>query len=612
MSSSGKPKKPGPVDAILQDAWASARPAYRAGRGAALGFMNDVFLAVGSDRRVEEPPRQQWLRVIRRSAHVLDRLPPATGPRVMFASSYGLSAQMTVVESILAVALRLRGARPVILRCDKSLPACEYNPLGNFAPDPGEFGPAFTARRAIERCRLCSQNMADAYGPLPVEITSFSDFARPDDLARAEAEVDALPYEAYGQHVHAGVRVGEHAYSSTMRATLRGTLLDDAATRFTYRRFLVSAILAVELTERAFAARRPDRVVAFQGVYLTHGTITDVARKHGIHVVVHGLPYRKGTVLLSHDDTYHRTLVSEPTERWQELEMTPRRAAAIDEYLASRQSGSRDYVAYNTEAIEGREEMLRELRLDPAKPIVSLFTNVLWDAQLYYNYTAFSNMIEWLFETIRYFARRPELQLVIRVHPAEVQSMLATRQPIADEIAREFPELPPNVRVIPPSSRLSSYTLAEISKASLIYGTKMGLEIAARGTPLIIAGETFNRGKGYSYDAESREQYFGLLDRVTELPRNSPQMVERAKKYAYHLFYRLMIDFPLFSVTSSFKLTEPRLNFETLDALLPGRLPQLDLICQGIIDGTTPFIYDSLEPEAGAATAAVLASRASS
>ena len=604
MSSSGNgksKKQPGPVDAILQDAWATARPAYRAGRGAALGAMNDVLVAVGSGRRVEEPPRQQWLRVLRRSDHVLDRLPPETGPRVLFASSYGLSAQMTVVESILAVALRLRGASPVILRCDKSLPACEYNQYGNFDPPPGEFGPAFTARRALERCRLCSQNMADAYGPLPVQIVSFSEFSRPDDLARAEAEVDALPYEAYGQHVHAGVRVGEHAYSSTMRATLRGTLLDDPETRWIYRRFLVSAILAVELTERAFEANPPDRVVAFQGVYLTHGTITDVARKHGIPVIVHGLPYRKGTVLLSHDDTYHRTLVTEPTGRWEDVEMTPGRTALIDEYLASRQSGSRDYVSYNTDAVEGRDEMRRELQLDPQKPVVSLFTNVLWDAQLYYNYTAFSNMIEWLFETIRYFARRPDLQLVIRVHPAEVQSMLATKQPIADEIEREFPALPPNVRVIPPTSRLSSYTLAEMSQAALIYGTKMGLEIAARGTPLIIAGETFNRGKGYSYDAETREEYFALLDRVTELPRNSPEMVERAKKYAYHLFYRLMIDFPLFSVTSSFKLTEPRLNFETLDALLPGRVPQLDLICQGIIDGTTPFIYDERAPAAAGA-----------
>jgi hypothetical protein len=88
------------------------------------------------------------------------------------------------------------------------------------------------------------------------------------------------------------------------------------------------------------------------------------------------------------------------------------RAAAIDEYLASRQSGSRDYVAYNTDAIEGREEMRRELGLDPAKPVVSLFTNVLWDAQLYYNYTAFSNMIEWLFETIRYFRPiRPPIEV---------------------------------------------------------------------------------------------------------------------------------------------------------------------------------------------------------
>jgi hypothetical protein len=204
-------------------------------------------------------------------------------------------------------------------------------------------------------------------------------------------------------------------------------------------------------------------------------------------------------------------------------------------------------------------------------------------------------MLEWLFETIRYFVKRPDVQLVIRIHPAEAKGTMPTNQPLLAEIEREFPSLPDNVRVIPPESNLSSYTLAEMSCAALIYGARMGVELAALGTPLVVAGETFNRRKGYSYDVETREEYFSLLDRITELPPNSPEMVERARKYAYHYYYRLMIDFPLFSISNPMNLSGPRLEFDSVDDLLPGRHGSLDRVCAGILDGTTPFVYDTLE-----------------
>jgi hypothetical protein len=72
-------------------------------------------------------------------------------------------------------------------------------------------------------------------------------------------------------------------------------------------------------------------------------------------------------------------------------------------------------------------------------------------------------------------------------------------------------------------------------------------------------------------------------------------MVERARKYAYHYYYRLMIDYPLFSVRNPMHLTGPRLEFDRLDDLLQGRQGSLDRVCQGIMDGTTPFVYDTLE-----------------
>lgn len=584
------------VEPALMDLRSYVRPYAKNLRGMGIAKYNDLHRVLGTGRRKQEPLRQQWQRVLGNSADLLGSLPEPSGQKILFATGYGLAGAMMALESVLAMSLRVRGANPVVLRCDKVLPACEWNRFGNFDPAPGEFGPRVTERTRLEICRICTEGIEATHGLLPIPGLGFSDVQRADDLPRITRMVDELSYEQYGGFVYKGIQVGEHAFSSTMRALHRGTLdAEDPETCWLFRRYLIASCMIVDLTERVFARERPDCVVAMHGIYVTHGTICEVARRDGIRVVVYGHPYRKGCVWLSHDETYHRALVTEPNEHWEDLDLDGEAGRVIDEYLNSRRFGTRDYVCYNTDAIEDRETIIRELGLDPDRPIVSLYTNVLWDAQLYYNFTAFDNMLEWLFESIRYFRTRPDLQLVVRVHPAEVTAAMVSKQPILAEIQREFPELPENVKIIPPESKLSSYTLAEISHASLIYGTKMGVEIAAIGTPVILAGESFHRGKGYTYDVESREEYFALLDRVADLEQNSPEMMERARKYAYHYFFRVMIDFPLYSVADGLHFQGPQLEFERLDALAPGRYESLDLICEGILDGETPFFYEGSE-----------------
>ena len=44
--------------------------------------------------------------------------------------------------------------------------------------------------------------------------------------------------------------------------------------------------------------------------------------------------------------------------------------------------------------------------------MIGLLTNVSWDAQLHYPANAFANMLDWLVQTCRYFATRPDLQLL--------------------------------------------------------------------------------------------------------------------------------------------------------------------------------------------------------
>jgi len=216
-------------------------------------------------------------------------------------------------------------------------------------------------------------------------------------------------------------------------------------------------------------------------------------------------------------------------------------------------------------------------------------TNVMWDAQLHYRANAFPDMLDWTIRTIRYFADRQDLQLIIRVHPAEVLGNIPSRQPLVTEIRRAFPTLPANVFVIPPESQISTYAVMLQCNAVIIYGTKTGVELSSLGMPVIVAGEAWIRGKGLTMDAGSPEEYFALLDRLPLAERLSEAATERARKYAYHFFFRRMIPLEFMNPQPG-EWPPYRLALASLEDLLPGRSAGLDVICDGVLKGTQ-FIY---------------------
>jgi len=220
--------------------------------------------------------------------------------------------------------------------------------------------------------------------------------------------------------------------------------------------------------------------------------------------------------------------------------------------------------------------------------VIGALTNVIWDAQLHYPANAFPNMQAWMFETIRYFTGRPELQLVIRIHPAEVRGTVPSRQRMLAEIQREFPVLPKNIFIVPPESQISTYVLMTMCNAAIIYGTKMGVELTSLGIPVIAAGEAWIRNKGLTRDARTPQEYAQFLDELP-LPQGlDPATTERARKYAYHYFFRRMI--PVAAIQSVSGWPPYRVKVDGLDELGPGCDKGLDLLCHGILSGSS-FIY---------------------
>jgi hypothetical protein len=257
-------------------------------------------------------------------------------------------------------------------------------------------------------------------------------------------------------------------------------------------------------------------------------------------------------------------------------------------YLKSRWNGTQDWIWFHERPLSEMEAIRKEVGADFSRPCIGLLTNVMWDAQLHYPANAFQDMLHWVTHTIRWFATHPELQLIIRVHPAEIRGSLPSRQPLVAELQREFPTLPPNVFLIPPESDLSTYAVAECCDTVLIYGTKTGVELTAVGIPVIVAGEAWIRDKGLTLDTRSVEEYDSLLGRLPLRERLDGPTVQRARRYAYHFFFRRMIPLDCMEPTGSHP--PYRAEVTTLADLMPGASAGLDVICDGILSGAE-FVY---------------------
>jgi hypothetical protein len=281
-------------------------------------------------------------------------------------------------------------------------------------------------------------------------------------------------------------------------------------------------------------------------------------------------------------------MMGEPAGAWEKAPLSAAQQQRVETYLRSRREGSGDWIRFHETGERARAADLSCLALDPEKPLIVAYTNVFWDAQIHYASNVFADQGEWLIDTVRWFARRPDLQLVIRVHPAEATGSPPSRQLAAVEIARAFPALPGNVRIVGPRNPVSSYLLAERADTAVIYASKLGVELSAVGIPVIVAGEAWVRGKGITQDAASKEHYRRLLAALPAGRRLGHAHRMRALQYAHHFFFRRMI--PIGCVEPARGPRRFTIAARHLAELGEGSDAGLDTVCDGIINGA-PFHY---------------------
>jgi hypothetical protein len=497
------------------------------------------------------------------------------GKKILIATSVGSHLSATILESLLAVALTLRAAETHILLCDAALPAC-LACWSDLYPNHKQFDMEGPKRM----CGACFAPANRMYTSLGVHVHRYSSFIsiKEDQWARETAK--NIVFRDIVCYQWKGMAVGEHALAGTLRFFARGNLDGEPFAEQILRRYFYAALLATVASENLLISQRFETAVFHHGIYVPQGLIAEACQKHGVHVVNWNPAYRKQCFIFSHDDTYHHTMTTEPVEEWQTITWNDEKEKRLMDYLKSRWMGTEDWIWFHDKPKFELDEFIQQNNINFSKPTIGMLTSVMWDAVLHYPSKAFPNMLDWVIQTIEYFSKRSDLQLVIRIHPAEVKGTIPSRQKIADEIKNRFAYLPDNIFIIPPESNISTYAVMMQCDSVIIYNTKTGAELSAMGIPVIVAGEAWIRNKGFALDAINPLSYFQLLDRLplgNKLPRDKLLL---AKKYAYHFFFRRMIPLHYFI---SCRDIPYKIDIVSLKQFMIGESLGLDIICNAIL-----------------------------
>jgi capsule polysaccharide export protein KpsC/LpsZ len=206
-------------------------------------------------------------------------------------------------------------------------------------------------------------------------------------------------------------------------------------------------------------------------------------------------------------------------------------------------------------------EIRNQLKLDPAKPIAVVFSHVLWDATLFFGRDLFDNYGHWFVETVKAAAANPNLNWIIKLHPANLwKRKLAGVTDEQEElrlIREAVGELPEHVRLVMPQTKISTLSLFSTADAGVTVRGSVGYEMPCFGVPVVTAGTGRYSGLGFTRDHDSVEDYLATLARLHTLPRLSARETHLAKVHAYALLIRRQWPFASFRATIGKDVTDP-------------------------------------------------------
>jgi hypothetical protein len=498
-----------------------------------------------------------------------------TVPRVLCYAPYNRWALHGKWEMTILHALKLRGAEVEYVLCDGLFTDCD------------QFWQAVTPRPA-NACTLCQADVTRLVAEMGMDFHWLGRYLTLEETREAKRWAHSLASHELLSATYGTWRVADWVRLS-IQSHFRSNGLDvaDPAIERGVRSYLYSGLIACFALDRLLEVSAPDVLLLFNGRQSSTCVALELALARGVRVVTHERGPRTETLTLVADassvslEPYHRYW-----REWGEVPLTPEELQAAARIMGEREQGRDTGWRPFTAAPQPSAEVRGRLGLRDGRPLWVLFTSsddeVAGSEQ---HRSPFASQHEWIEATVAYARRHLEIDLVIRVHPntGSRRSNGANRAQL--EAMRQLAvDLPPNVRMVDPDDEISSYSLMDLSSVGLVWVSTVGLELACKGKVVVSAAGNYISQTSFVRTIDDLATYEPMLDALRAHPSGAVdvEIMRRALRFAYGMFFRLPVQFPLVAMPNPHEGT---LRYSSLEAVRPGRDAGLDRCVQIVLDG---------------------------
>lgn len=504
--------------------------------------------------------------------------------KILFGPSFCIYPPCFIHDRLLSYALRLRGVKIIPFYCD-GIQSVECDFFGGVWMN-GEF---------IDNCKNCIQKSEDLWQKNPVPPIKLSKYISLEDKESVKRIVDQLHGDEWVSFEYDDMPFGMWAKDILVNNYVVGDyhLIEN---NYSLGKNHLSNLLLLHIAyNKLLSEIQPDRVISHDSFYGMMAILQELCKRKKIPFYSHWPGNRIGTWCYAYNDAAMNLDFSEPWIKFTSNDLNSHQMKIVQDWIDGRQYG-KGMILDTASVKEYQQEIFDLSGFSFDKPTALLSSNVVWDMAALNKQIIFSDMMEWIVETIHWFKNHPEFQLIIKPHPGEENPLIPiTKERVGEVIKKNFIEIPANVVVLSPKTNVTLYQFFQHIDLGLVHTSTAGLEMAASQIPVITTGKSTYRGFGFTFDPSSKEEYY---EKLNDLLTNRLKIDKQQKKLAYQFIYFYQHIYFINTNLIEFKWQEePHIKISHISDLMPSKNFHLDYVINSIIDGEPILSKDRWPPD---------------
>ena len=500
-----------------------------------------LFRRLRKERRLARRPR------------LLEAIEKSGQPVTLFMSPEAGLEPFHASQVLLAKTLDEAGHAAIVLSCNGLLPICTVKFATLKAPTSWND----TENPVCVACRATRRKTADDYELIEISLDSL---LNADDRVSIDGIVTRFEKSPWTAD-HDGIEFGLICLAEVLRDRRKHAVEELDQHDVALLRGLLRSSLAVYVAIQKLSLRFNLHQLAYFGEYAYWQAPQIFAARKGVGLLAlsHGYHRDIDRRLLSIRPRHYMVHAFEQIDDWKTYSSYPMMPEVVDEiadgalFRLTNQGGASTYSptwSQESEKVFDELGLSRERRTLIAYP--SSYDEYVCIAgqlkALGFAYPdrpqPFADQETWLRELVEWVSKRSNLQLIVRMHPRMgVGHRHSTISSDYRKLKEAFATLPPNVVVLWPESKVSSYTIAEFADAALISWSSMGLELARFGVPIVAAFQRIGLMPISNFIAfeETADKYFALIETALD-QRTTIAQVAEAFRWTHYLHWGSLID----------------------------------------------------------------------